>query len=48
MRITGGTVLSMRPGDAPAVRDVFIEGDRIADRAVGDVIDVPRWKTSVE
>jgi 5-methylthioadenosine/S-adenosylhomocysteine deaminase len=39
MRITGGTVLSMRPGDAPAVRDLFIEGDRIADRAGGERID---------
>ena len=39
MRITGGTVLSMRPGDAPAVRDVFIDGDRIAPRADGEVID---------
>ena len=39
MRITGGTVLSMRPGDAPAVRDVFVEGDRIAQRADGEVID---------
>ena len=39
MRITGGTVLSMRPGDAPAVRDLFVEGDRIADRAAGDTID---------
>ena len=39
MRITGGTVLSMRPGDAPAVRDVFVENDRIADAAGGEVID---------
>ena len=39
MRITGGTVLSMRPGDAPAVRDVCIDGDRIAERAEGEVID---------
>ena len=39
MRITGGTVLSMRPGDVPAVRDVFIEDDRIADAAGGEVID---------
>ena len=39
MRITGGTVLSMRPGDAPAVRDVCIDGDRIAERADGEVID---------
>lgn len=39
MRITGGTVLSLRPGDAPAVRDVFVEGDRIAERAGGEIID---------
>ena len=39
MRITGGTVLSMRPGDRPAVRDLFIEGDRIAERAGGETID---------
>ena len=39
MRITGGTVLSMRPGDAPVVRDVFIENDRIADTGGGEVID---------
>jgi cytosine/adenosine deaminase-related metal-dependent hydrolase len=29
----------MRPGDAPAVRDLFIEGDRIAERAGGETID---------
>ena len=39
MKITGGTVLSMRPGDGPAVRDVFIEGDRLADSASGETID---------
>ncbi|HLZ47811.1 MAG TPA: amidohydrolase family protein [Candidatus Limnocylindria bacterium] len=39
MRITGGTVLSMRPGDAPAVRDLFVDGDRIAERAGGETID---------
>ena len=39
MRITGGTVLSMRPGDAPAVRDVFVDGDRIAAKAGGETID---------
>jgi 5-methylthioadenosine/S-adenosylhomocysteine deaminase len=39
MRIVGGTVLSMRPGDAPAVRDVAIDGDRIAERAAGETID---------
>ena len=39
MRITGGTVLSMRPGDSPTVRDVFVAGDRIALRADGEVID---------
>ena len=42
MRITGGTVLSMRPGDAPVVRDLFVERDRIArtsESAGGDVID---------
>lgn len=39
MRITGGTVLSMRAGDAPAVRDLFIEGDRIAESAGGESID---------
>ncbi|HEV2249512.1 MAG TPA: amidohydrolase family protein [Candidatus Limnocylindria bacterium] len=35
MRITGGTVLSMRPGDAPAVRDVLVDGDRIVTRSSG-------------
>ena len=39
MRITGGTVLSMKTGDTPAIRDVFIEGDRLADRAGGETID---------
>jgi len=39
MKITGGTVLSMKPGDAPAIRDLFIEGDRLADRAGGETID---------
>ncbi|MDQ6858985.1 MAG: amidohydrolase family protein [Chloroflexota bacterium] len=39
MRITGGTVLSMRPGDAPAVRDVYVEADRITAAAGGDVLD---------
>ena len=39
MRIAGGTVLSMRAGDGPAVRDLFIEGDRIAERAGGESID---------
>jgi cytosine/adenosine deaminase-related metal-dependent hydrolase len=39
MRVAGGTVLSMRPGDAPAMRDVFIDGDRIAQQAGGEVID---------
>ncbi|HEY8807317.1 MAG TPA: amidohydrolase family protein [Candidatus Limnocylindria bacterium] len=39
MRITGGTVLSMRPGDAPVVRDLFVDGDRIADKAAGETID---------
>jgi len=39
MRITGGTVLSMRPGDAPAVRDLFIDGQRIAASAGGETID---------
>jgi len=39
MRITGGTVLSMRPGDAPAVRDLFIDGPRIAASAGGETID---------
>ena len=39
MRITGGTVLSMRPGDTPAVRDLFIEEDRIAATAGGETID---------
>ena len=39
MKITGGTVLSMKPGDAPAVRDLFIEGDRLAERAGGETID---------
>ena len=39
MRITGGTILSMKPGEAPAVRDLFIEGDRLADRAGGEAID---------
>ena len=39
MRIAGGTVLSMRPGDAPAVRDVAVAGDRIAAAAGGETID---------
>ena len=39
MRITGGTVLTMRPGDAPAVRDMFVDGDRIATAADGETID---------
>jgi cytosine/adenosine deaminase-related metal-dependent hydrolase len=39
VRITGGTVLSMRRGDAPAVRDVSIDGDRIVATAAGDVLD---------
>jgi 5-methylthioadenosine/S-adenosylhomocysteine deaminase len=39
MRILGGTVLSMRPGDAPAVQDLFVDGDRIAASAGGETID---------
>ena len=39
MRITGGTVLSMRPGDGPVVRDIAIENDRIVETAGGEVID---------
>jgi cytosine/adenosine deaminase-related metal-dependent hydrolase len=39
MRITGGTVLSMRPGAAPAVGDIAIDGDRIAASAGGETID---------
>ncbi|HTJ61725.1 MAG TPA: amidohydrolase family protein [Candidatus Saccharimonadales bacterium] len=39
MRITGGTVLSMRPGDAPSVRDLWIDGQRIAASAGGETID---------
>lgn len=39
MRITGGTVLSMRPGSTPAIRDVFVDDDRIVDRPAGDAID---------
>ena len=39
MRVAGGTVLSMRPGDAPAVRDVAVAGDRIAAAAGGETID---------
>ena len=40
MRITGGTVLSMRAGDAPAVRDLAIDGQRIvASGGGGDAID---------
>ncbi len=39
MRITGGTVLSMKPGEAPVIRDVFIEGDQLAERAGGETID---------
>ena len=38
-RIAGGTVLSMRPGDTPAVRDIFIDNDRIADTGGGEIID---------
>ncbi len=39
MRVTGGTVLSMVAGEAPVVRDVFVDDDRIAQRAGGDTID---------
>jgi len=39
MRITGGTVLSMRSGDAPTVRDIALDRDRIAAKADGDTID---------
>jgi cytosine/adenosine deaminase-related metal-dependent hydrolase len=39
MRITGGTVLSMRPGDEPSVRDIAIDGDRIVTAADGERID---------
>jgi 5-methylthioadenosine/S-adenosylhomocysteine deaminase len=39
MRITGGTVLSMRPGDAPATRDLLIDGQRIASSGGGETID---------
>jgi cytosine/adenosine deaminase-related metal-dependent hydrolase len=40
MRIAGGTVLSMRPGDTPTVRDIAIDGDRIAAAAAdGETID---------
>ena len=39
MRIAGGTVLSMRPGDEPRVADVFVDGDRIATAAAGETID---------
>ena len=39
MRIAGGTVLSMRPGDAPGIRDVFVEGDRIVASGSGETID---------
>ena len=40
MRITGGTVLSMISGEAPAERDLFIDADRIATTAGGgDTID---------
>jgi len=39
MRITGGTVLSMRAGDAPAVRDLAIDGQRIVASGGGEAID---------
>ncbi|HEX6061013.1 MAG TPA: amidohydrolase family protein, partial [Candidatus Limnocylindria bacterium] len=39
MRIAGATVLSMRPGDAPAVRDLLIDGQRIAANGQGETID---------
>jgi 5-methylthioadenosine/S-adenosylhomocysteine deaminase len=39
MKVAGGTVLSMRPGDVASVRDVFIDDDRIVQRAEGDVLD---------
>lgn len=39
MRITGGTVLSMIPGEVPTVRDLFIDGDRLAASAGGEMID---------
>jgi 5-methylthioadenosine/S-adenosylhomocysteine deaminase len=39
MRIAGGTVLSMRPGDTPTVRDIAIDGGRIALTGGGETID---------
>lgn len=39
MRIVGGTVLSLRPGEGPAVRDLYVAGDRIAEQADGETID---------
>jgi cytosine/adenosine deaminase-related metal-dependent hydrolase len=39
MRVIGGTVLSMRPGDAPAVRDIAVASDRIVATAGGETID---------
>jgi 5-methylthioadenosine/S-adenosylhomocysteine deaminase len=39
MRITGGTVLSMRPGDAPATRDLLIDRQRITSSGGGETID---------
>jgi cytosine/adenosine deaminase-related metal-dependent hydrolase len=39
MRVIGGTVLSMRPGDAPAVRDIAVANDRIVATAGGETID---------
>ena len=39
MRITGGTLLTMRDGAVPMVGDLGIAGDRIVARGQGEVID---------
>ncbi|HUQ17800.1 MAG TPA: amidohydrolase family protein [Candidatus Saccharimonadales bacterium] len=39
MRIAGGTLLTMREGEAPAVGDLAITGDRIVAVGEGEVID---------
>ena len=39
MRIIGGTLLTMRDGDIPAIADLGIAGDRIVAAGDGEVID---------
>ena len=39
MRITGGTLLTMRDGDVPAIGDLGISADRIVSAGEGEVVD---------